>query len=128
MLDDFALEQKIAYKSFKNAVINNKVSHAYIIEANGYPMALDFAKSFVKYLLCPQHYTHNNNCKNCFQCVSIDNNDFIVHEFLSFFMYHQSIGIVMANEQKSLIGIEYHTPSSCQKRGNIYAIGNNINN
>ena len=31
----------------------------------------------------------------------------------------------MANEPKSLAGIEYQTPSRSHNRGNTYAIGNN---
>ena len=37
------------------------------------------------------------------------------------------MGIVMANDPKSLAGIEYHTPSRSQNMGNTYAIGNSRN-
>ena len=37
------------------------------------------------------------------------------------------MGIVIANDRKSLAGIEYHTPSNSQNRGNTYAIGNRRN-
>ena len=39
--------------------------------------------------------------------------------------YHHNIGIVMANDPKSLAGIEYHTPSSPKNNGKTYAMGNN---
>lgn len=77
MLDDFMLEQPVAYKILKNSIINNKVSHAYIIEANGYSKSFDLARSFAKYLLCPNCYTNKEKCLNCNQCTSIDNNDYI---------------------------------------------------
>lgn len=77
MLDDFMLEQPVAYQILKNSIVNNKVSHAYIIESNGYSKSFDLARSFAKYLLCPSYYTNRNNCLNCNQCTSIDNNDYI---------------------------------------------------
>ncbi len=77
MLDDFSLEQNIAYKTLINSVKNDKLSHAYLIETNGYPNALDLAVAFSKYLLCPNHYSNNKNCKDCTQCIAIDKNEFI---------------------------------------------------
>ena len=35
------------------------------------------------------------------------------------------MGIVIANDPKSLAGIAYHTPSRFHNKGNTYAIGNN---
>lgn len=77
MLDDFSLEQNIVYKTLINSVKNNKYSHAYLIETNGYPKSLDLAISFAKYLLCPNNYSNNKNCGNCSQCMNIDKNEFI---------------------------------------------------
>jgi len=77
MLDDFSLEQNIVYKTLINSVKNNKYSHAYLIETNGYSKGLDLAISFAKYLLCPNSYSNNKNCGNCSQCMNIDKNEFI---------------------------------------------------
>lgn len=77
MLDDFILEQPIAYRIMKNAIINDKISHAYIIESNGYSKSFDLARSFAKYLLCPNNYTNCSNCDKCNQCTSINNNDYL---------------------------------------------------
>ena len=77
MLDDFILEQQIVYKTLINSVKNNKVSHAYLIETNGYSKSLDLAKAFAKYLLCPNSYSNNKKCSNCYQCENIDKNEFI---------------------------------------------------
>lgn len=77
MLDDFSLEQNIVYKTLINSVKNNKYSHAYLIETNGYSKGLDLALAFTKYLLCPNSYSNNNNCGNCSQCMKIDKNEFI---------------------------------------------------
>ena len=79
MLDDFRLEQQIAYKTIINSVKKNKVSHAYIIETNGYSKSFEFVISFVKYLFCPRKYSNKNetNCGLCNQCINIDKNEFV---------------------------------------------------
>ena len=77
MLDDFIKIQPIAYKILKKSKEKNKVSHAYIIETNGYSKGLDIAIAFSKYLLCPKSYTNGENCQNCTQCFTIDRNEFI---------------------------------------------------
>ena len=41
MLDDFSLEQQVAYKTLINSVKKAKINHAYLIESNGYPKAFD---------------------------------------------------------------------------------------
>ena len=73
MLDDFSSDQAIAYKIFKNSLLKNKLSHAYLINTNGYHKGLDFAKSFAKYLLCPNSETGNHECSVCHL---IDNNSY----------------------------------------------------
>lgn len=77
MLDDFNLEQNIAYKTLINSVKNNKLSHAYLIETNGYSKSLDFAVAFAKYILCPHHYNNSQNCNGCHQCENINKNEFL---------------------------------------------------
>ena len=76
MLDSFKEFQTIPYVTLKNAVLKDKISHAYIFVSNGYPKVLDFALSFAKFLLCPKKQTNNSNCNGCFQCESIDTNNF----------------------------------------------------
>ena len=77
MLDDFSLEQQIVYKTLINSVKTNRISHAYLIETNGYSKSLDLALAFSKYLLCPKNYSNNKNCGDCHQCENIDKNGFI---------------------------------------------------
>lgn len=77
MLDDFNLEQNIAYRTLINSVKNNKLSHAYLIETNGYSKSLDFAVAFAKYILCPNHYNNLKNCNGCHQCENINKNEFL---------------------------------------------------
>ena len=77
MLDYFIEEQKIVYRTLINSINNNKLSHAFLIETNGYPKSLDLAKSFAKCILCPKNYSNNKNCNDCHQCEAIDKNEFI---------------------------------------------------
>lgn len=77
MLDDFIFEQNIVYKVLINSVKSKKISHAYLIETNGYAKSLDLALAFSKYLLCPNSYSNNKKCGNCNQCKNIDKNEFI---------------------------------------------------
>lgn len=77
MLDDFIKIQPIAYKILSKSKKRNRVSHAYIIETNGYSKGLNLAIAFSKYLLCPKSYTNSENCQNCTQCFTIDKKEFI---------------------------------------------------
>lgn len=77
MLDDFELTQPLAHKMLKNTIKKNRCSHAYIIETNGTENALEFAKSFSKYLFCPYGYTNKERCTECIQCHQIDNETFL---------------------------------------------------
>jgi DNA polymerase-3 subunit delta' len=72
-LDDFISDQAIAYKIFKNSIIKNKLSHAYLINTNGYHKGFDFAKAFAKYLLCPNNETGSHECSVCHL---VDNNSY----------------------------------------------------
>lgn len=83
MLDDFILEQNIAHKILKNSIKNNKCSHAYIIETNGYSKGLDLAIAFSKSLLCPNNFSNSENCINCSQCSNIDKNEFMELKIIS---------------------------------------------
>ena len=73
MLDDFISDQAIAYKIFKNSISKNKLSHAYLINTNGYHKGFDFAKAFAEYLLCPNNETGSHECSVCHL---IDNNSY----------------------------------------------------
>lgn len=77
MLDEFKSEQPIIYKLLYNSINKNKISHAYLIEFNGYQKGTDFVLAFAKYLLCPNKYTNSKLCGDCGQCEAIDSNNFI---------------------------------------------------
>lgn len=77
MLDNYKLTQTVAYKTLINAVKKNKFSHAYLFETHGYAKSLDLVLSFVKYILCPNNYSNNEQCENCSICKQIDENNHI---------------------------------------------------
>ena len=82
MLDDYKDTQYTAYGILSNAINNNKISHAYLIETLGNNKGFDFAISFAKALLCPKGKTNNKNCDNCNQCKLIDDNNYIELEIV----------------------------------------------
>lgn len=77
MLDDYKEKQNIIYKILKQSIEQNRTSHAYLFETNGYKDAKEVAFAFAKALFCPHKYTNNQNCKNCSQCQNISQNNFI---------------------------------------------------
>lgn len=77
MLNDFKEEQKIAYQMLKNELEKKKISHAYLIETNGYDKKDEFVIVLAKALLCPYNYLDNTKCVDCTQCEKIDKNIFI---------------------------------------------------
>lgn len=77
MLDNYVNTQKVAYTIMKNAILKNKISHAYLIDTNGNEDGIEMAKSFAKAILCPYSYTSFEKCKECSQCKNIDKNIFV---------------------------------------------------
>lgn len=77
MFDDFKDSQDIAYSILKNAIVNGKLSHAYLIDANGCSDATRFVMSFVKVIICENNYTNFECCKGCNKCARIDSNNFL---------------------------------------------------
>ena len=73
MLDDFKDSQFIAYSLLNNAIKNNKLSHAYLFDANHYDETFDFILAFVKAILCRKH---NDSCEDCILCQRIQNNNY----------------------------------------------------
>ena len=74
MLDDFKNSQFIAYSVLTNAIKNNRLSHAYLIDANHYDKSFDFVLSFVKTILCGN--MHLKQSDDCNLCKRIQNNNY----------------------------------------------------
>lgn len=77
MLDDYKVEQPIVYKILKNVIDNDKLSHAYIFETNGYENIDNFVIAFVKAILCPNHSNISGIKCECDICKQIEQNEFI---------------------------------------------------
>ena len=76
MLEEYLDNQKIATTMLVNALKNNRLNHAYLIESNDNNDAMKIALAFAKAILCKKHYINNKQCSNCVQCTQIDNNAF----------------------------------------------------
>lgn len=101
-------EQVIATKMIKNAIKNDRLAHAYIIETNGYEKGYDFALSFAKLLLCKSYNNVNPNCNNCMQCLTIDENNYpelkIIEPDGSWIKKEQLLELQEEFNKKSIIG------------------------
>lgn len=74
MLKEYAESQSDFYRTIVQAVQEKKrISHAYFIETNGYQDIRSFALSFVKFLICSNHYVDKEKCGDCSLCHMIDN-------------------------------------------------------
>ncbi|MDD3453261.1 MAG: hypothetical protein PHN42_03170 [Bacilli bacterium] len=71
MIENLEKEQQIVCKILKNAVLKQKIGHAYLFETNGYKDKIQLAKEFAKMILCPK----NNEIKHCGKCTQCDNID-----------------------------------------------------
>lgn len=76
MLKDYIEQQQFACKMLINSIKQNRISHAYLFETNGYSSKLDFAKAFAKLLFCENLDENYHNCEECSICNRINNNNF----------------------------------------------------
>ena len=61
MFEDYALEQPIIYKMIENQINNDKLSHAYLIDANGYSKSLDFSVALANNILSKTNNTEQKD-------------------------------------------------------------------
>lgn len=76
MINEFLNTQPIATKILINSINRNKISHAYLIESNGYTKSMEFALSLAKSLVCTNNITFPHKCKKCQICDKIDHGNF----------------------------------------------------
>lgn len=105
MLDLYEKEQTKVIKILKNSITKNKVSHAYLFEANDYIDAKKVALAFAKSLLCPYNYTNNQKCVNCTQCINIEKNIFPEIKII------EPDGLWIKKEQLDLLQKEFNEKS-----------------
>lgn len=78
MLGDYQIDQPIVCKILKNAIFYDRISHAYLIEANGYINKNQFAISLAKFLMCPKHHFEEKEIeKFCPICHKKELNNFL---------------------------------------------------
>ncbi len=76
MLESYFDTQNVATTMLVNALKDNRLNHAYLIESNDNNDAFKIALAFAKAILCEKHYINNEKCINCVKCTQIDNNTF----------------------------------------------------
>lgn len=108
MLAIYEEEQSICYKILTKAINQNKISHAYLFETNGYINYLDFIKTFAKMILCTNEKRKSKDCNLCNQCKLIDENNFpelkIIEPDGSWIKKEQLIDLQEEFKKKPLIG------------------------
>lgn len=78
MLNNYKTYQPFVYRVIKNSVLNNHLSHAYLIDANNYTEAFDFVISIIKFIFCENHFEQldHSKCGVCNICSRIDNGNY----------------------------------------------------
>lgn len=78
IFDDFKECQNVSYSLLRNAILNDKLSHAYLFDTNNYDKAMDFVLAFVKVIVCENHYSNDSFCDSikCSLCKRIDDGNY----------------------------------------------------
>lgn len=106
MLEDFKIEQEVAYSMLVNSIKSDKLSHAYLINSNGNKEGYKFALAFVKAILCNNNYTSSNDrCDNCSICNRIDSHNYPEFKLI------ESDSLVIKKEQ--LLELQSEFSKSC---------------
>ena len=74
MFDNFKDSQFVAYSLLCNAIDNNKLSHAYLIDGNNNQYAFDFVMAFVKKIICDDVELSESDKNNI--CLRIDEGNY----------------------------------------------------
>ena len=114
MFKDFKDSQFVAYSLLTNAIKNNKLSHAYLIDANYFDKSFDFVLSFVKSVLCGNHNTIEEE-KECILCNRITNSNYPELKII------EADGLVIKKEQLIELQSDF-SRSSLEGKYRIYII------
>lgn len=76
MLSDYKDKQPLAYNLLLKDVMNNCVTHAYLIDENNYSDSFNMVISFVKAILCEYKCIDNSKCSDCSLCKRIDDGNY----------------------------------------------------
>lgn len=73
MISKYVNGQASIYNTLVNQNINNKLSHAYLIDASGNANAINIVKDFCKFLMCPKKIVDKCCDDTCDICYNFDN-------------------------------------------------------
>lgn len=76
MLSDYRDKQLLAYNLLYNDIMNNCVTHAYLIDENNYSDSFGMVMSFVKSLICDNIDSNASSCGKCSLCKRIDDGNY----------------------------------------------------
>lgn len=113
MLEKYKDSQNVVYSLLKNAINNDKLSHAYLFDANNNPYAMDIILSFVKEIFC----LNKNSEEKEIICKRIDDGNFLELKIIN------PDGLVIKKEQLNDLQEEY-SMSSIESDRRIYIINN----
>lgn len=107
MLDDFKETQFVAYSIMINAIKNNMVSHAYLIDDNNSDESFNIALAFVKAILCKDNKTFVFEECNCSLCKRIDDGNYPEVKIISADgMYIKKQQVIDLQREFSLASVE----------------------
>ncbi|MDD3340703.1 MAG: hypothetical protein PHN72_00670 [Bacilli bacterium] len=117
MLEHFKNEQPVAYRIMKNAIKSNRLSHAYLIEANGYSKKNELGLAFAKFLLCENHHTKLDENEFCPVCSQEDSTNILDIKII------KPDGLWIKKEQLETLQHQFETKSFTNSK-KIYIIEN----
>lgn len=107
MLDDFKETQFVAYSIMVNAIKNNMVSHAYLIDENNNDKSFNMVMAFVKAILCKDNKTCFDDDCNCSLCRRIDDGNYPEVKIISADgMYIKKQQVIDLQREFSLASVE----------------------
>lgn len=107
MLNDYRDKYPMAYELLNNQLINNKLSHAYLIDENGDDGAWNFILSFVKSIVCKDLNFSDESNEASVLCKKIDDGNYSEVKIISADgMYIKKQQILDLQQSFSLSSIE----------------------
>jgi len=77
MFEEFKKGQPVAVSIFEKAILEDKISHAYLIDINNYEKAYELIITFVKSIVCKNKHSSIEESKDCHICKRIDDGNYL---------------------------------------------------
>ena len=117
VFDEYKDDQRIAYNLLKNSLEIGKLSHAYLIDTNNYEYSWEFVLSFVKMVICPNHYSNFSKCGSCSICSRILDGNYMDFKIIE----PEQVSLVIKKEQILDIQVEF-SKKSIEGKNLVYVI------